>query len=379
MPIPAPSVLFGGQARAAAGAVFSGRRRRVGLIDGARHAQRRGAAGALQIVTIFGGTGFLGRHIVQRLAQEGWGIRVATRRPELAGFLRPCGDVGQVVPVQANVRDQESIGRAVTGADAVVNLTGILYERGRQSFYAVHVAGAERIARATAEAGAAHLLHVSALGADAASPSDYARSKAAGEAAVREAFPDATVFRPSLVFGPEDDFFNRFAAMVRLVPVLPLFFDGMPRMKLDGLFLTPEFEAGTTRFQPVFVGDIADAAQRALTGAAAQGRTYELGGPSVYSYAELMGLIARETGRKAMCVPVPFLAAAVLARIAQFAPAPPITPDQVKLLRIDNIVAADAPGLAELGVTATAAELILPTYLRTPRRGSSQSAPVSET
>ena len=190
----------------------------------------------MRIVTIFGGSGFLGRHIVQRLAHEGYGIRVATRRPELAGFLRPCGDVGQIVPVQANVRDEASIRRAVAGADAVINLTGILYERGRQTFYAVHVASADRIARAAADAGASHLLHVSAIGADAASPSDYARSKAAGEAAVREAFPTATVFRPSLVFGPEDDFFNRFASIVRLVPVLPVFFDGLPKMKLDGLF-----------------------------------------------------------------------------------------------------------------------------------------------
>ena len=333
----------------------------------------------MTIVTIFGGTWFLGRHIVQRLAHEGWGIRVATRRPELAGFLRPCGDVGQVVPVQANVRDEASIRRAVAGADAVVNLTGILYERGRQNFYAVHVASADRIARAAADAGAAHLLHVSAIGADAASPSEYARSKAAGENAVREAFPDATVFRPSLVFGPEDDFFNRFASMVRLVPVLPLFFERMPKMKLDGLFLTPEFEAGTTRFQPVFVGDIAEAARRALDDDAAQGKTYELGGPTVYSYAELMALVARESGRKALFVPVPFFAAATMAKCLQFAPAPPLTPDQVKLLRIDNVVAPDAPGLADLGLDATAAELILPTYLRDYRRGGTESSPVGGT
>ena len=333
----------------------------------------------MRIVTIFGGTGFLGRHIVQRLAQEGWGIRVATRRPELAGFLRPCGGVGQVVPVQANVRNEESVRRAVAGADAVINLTGILYERGRQNFYAVHVASADRIARAAAAAGASHLLHVSAIGADAASPSDYARSKAAGEAAVSEAFPNATIFRPSLVFGPEDDFFNRFASMVRLVPALPLFFDGMPKLKLDGLFLTPEFGAGTTRFQPVFVGDIAEAAQRALDGGTAQGRTYELGGPTVYSYAELMALVARETGRRALSVPVPFFAAAMMAKCLQFAPAPPLTPDQVKLLRIDNVVAPDASGLADLGVDATAAELILPTYLRDYRRGGTESSPVGET
>ena len=331
----------------------------------------------MRIVTIFGGTGFLGRHIVQRLAREDWGVRVATRRPELAGFLRPCGDVGRVAPLQANVRDEDSVRRAVAGADAVINLTGILSERGRQTFHAVHVAAAERIARAAAEAGASRLLHISALGADAASPSEYARSKAAGETAVREAFPRATVFRPGLVFGPEDDFFNRFASMVGLVPVLPLFFDGMPRMKLDGLFLTPEFEAGTTRFQPVFVGDIAEAAHRVLDGEAAQGKTYALGGPSVYSYAELMALIARETGRRVFFVPVPFFAAAILAQFAQFAPAPPLTPDQVKLLRIDNVAAPDAPGFADLGVEATAAELILPTYLRGHRRRG-ESAPVGE-
>ena len=333
----------------------------------------------MRIVTIFGGTGFLGRHIVQRLAQEGYGIRVATRRPELAGFLRPCGDVGQVVPVQANVRNEDSVKRAVAGADAVINLTGILYERGRQNFYAVHVASPDRIARAAAEAGASHLLHVSAIGADAASPSEYARSKAAGEAAVRQAFPKATIFRPSLVFGPEDDFFNRFASMVRLVPVLPLFFDGLPKMKLDGLFLTPEFEAGTTRFQPVFVGDIAEATQRVLGDDAAQGKTFELGGPSIYSYAELMALVAHETGRKALFAPVPFFAAGVMATLLQFAPVPPLTPDQVKLLRIDNVVAPDALALADLGVEATAAELILPTDLRDYRRGNTESAPVGGT
>ena len=261
----------------------------------------------------------------------------------------------------------------------MINLTGILYERYRQTFYAVHVASADRIARAAADAGASHLLHVSAIGADAASPSAYARSKAAGERAVREAFPHATIFRPSLVFGPEDDFFNRFASMVRLVPVLPLFFDGLPKMKLDGLFLTPEFEAGTTRFQPVFVGDIAGAAERALSGEAARGKTYELGGPSVYSYAELMGLVARETGRKAICVPVPFFAAAIMAKFLQLAPVPPLTPDQVTLLRIDNVVAPDARGLADLGIDATAAELILPTYLRDYRRGGSESAPAGGT
>ena len=333
----------------------------------------------MRIVTIFGGSGFLGRHIVQRLAHEGYGIRVATRRPELAGFLRPCGDVGQIVPVQANVRDEASIRRAVAGADAVINLTGILYERGRQTFYAVHVASAERIARAAADAGASHLLHVSAIGADAASPSEYARSKAAGEAAVREAFPTATVFRPSLVFGPEDDFFNRFASMVRLVPVLPVFFDGLAEDEAG--WALPH--AGVRRGHDAVSTGLRGGHRRGhpaarLAGETAQGKTYELGGPSVYSYAELMALVARETGRKALLAPVPFFAAAVMARFLQFAPVPPLTPDQVTLLRIDNVASADAPGLADLGVTATAAELILPTYLRDHRRGGSESTPVAE-
>ncbi len=332
----------------------------------------------MRIVTIFGGTGFLGRHIVQRLAQDDYGIRVATRRPELAGFLRPCGDVGQVAPLQANVRDEASVRRAVEGADAVVNLAGILYERGRQNFAAIHVAAAERIARAAADAGVSTLLHISAIGADTASPAAYARSKAAGETAVRKAFPNATIFRPGLVFGPEDNFFNRVASLLRLVPVLPLFFEGWPRFKMDGLFLTPVFDAGTTRFQPVFVGDVAEATHRVLGGGAPCGTIYELGGPSIYSYSELMALILRETRRKALLLPVPFLAASIAARVLQFAPVPPLTPDQVTLLRIDNVVAPNTPGLADLGVTGTALELILPTYLRSYRRGRVDSTPMSE-
>ena len=332
----------------------------------------------MPIVTIFGGTGFLGRHIVQQLAREEFGIRIATRRPELAGHFRQYGGVGQVVPVQANVRNKESVRRAVEGADTVINLTGILAERGRQNFAAIHVDGAQRIARAAANVGASRLLHVSAIGADPASPSAYARSKAAGEAAVRSEFPKATIFRPSLVFGPEDEFFNRFAALVRLVPALPLFYSGWPKFKLDGLFLVPEFEAGTTRFQPVFVGDIADAAHHAVTEASTEGKTYELGGPSIYSYAELMALILKETRRRALLVPVPFFAASAAAAVLQFAPVPLLTPDQVTLLKIDNIVSEGAEGLRELGIAATAAELILPTYLDTYRRGRIDSSPVAE-
>ena len=328
----------------------------------------------MRIVTIFGGTGFLGRHIVQRLAREDWGIRVATRRPERAGFLRPCGDVGRVVPLQANVRDDASVRRAVEGVDAVVNLCGILHERGRQTFTAVHAEAAGRIARAAADAGATRLLHVSALGADAASPSAYARSKAAGEAAVRAAFPTAMIFRPSLVFGPEDGFFNRLAALLRLAPVMPLFFAGLPRLELDGLFPRFVFAAGTTRFQPVHVGDVAEAAHRVLDAHTPPGGVYALGGPSVYSYAELTALVRAETRRKALALPVPFFAASALARLLRLAPAPPLTPDQVTLLKLDNVVAPDARGLADLGIAATAAELVLPTYLDAYRRGRADSS-----
>ncbi len=329
----------------------------------------------MRIVTIFGGTGFLGRHIVQRLAQEDWSIRVATRHPERAGFLRPCGDVGRIAPLQANARDDDSVRRAVEGADAVVNLCGILHERGRQTFAAIHAAAAGRIAQAAAAAGAARLLHVSALGADAASPSAYARSRAAGEAAVRAAFPTAAIFRPSLVFGPEDGFFNRLASLLRLAPVLPLFFAGPPRLEMDGLFPRFACAAGTTRFQPVFVGDVAEAAHRVLDARTPPGEVYELGGPSVYSYAELTALVLAETRRKALLLPVPFLAAAALAQLLRFAPDPPLTPDQVTLLKIDNVVAPGARGLADLGVAATAVELVLPTYLDVYRRGRADSAP----
>ncbi len=342
-----------------------------------RAARESGGARVLRIVTVFGGAGFLGRHMVQRLAREGVGIRVATRRPALAGFLRPLGDVGQVAPLQANVRDEASVRRAVEGSDAVIDLVGILHERGRQTFKAIHEEAAGRIARAAADAGARRLLYVSAIGADPASPSAYARSKAAGEAAVREAFPEATILRPSLVFGPDDGFFNLFASLARLAPALPVFFEGLPRLGLDGLFPTASFPAGTTKFQPVFVGDVAEAACRALGSDEAAGRTYELGGPTVYSYAELMALVYKAIGRRERLLPVPFFAAAIGAQLLQFAPRPMLTPDQVVQLRRDNLAAPDAPGLADLGVTPTAAELILPTYLGS-GRGSPQAAPAQE-
>jgi len=304
-------------------------------------------------ITVFGGSGFLGRHLVKRLAEGGAALRVAVRYPEAASFLKPMGEVGQIVPLQANLRDEASVARAVAGADAVVNLVGILYQRGAQRFQAVHAEGAARAARAAAEAGAKRFVQVSAIGADAASPAQYGRTKAAGEAAVAEAFAGATIVRPSIVFGPEDDFFNRFAALARVLPALPL------------------IGFGRTRFQPVYVGDVAEAIARILDDPATAGRTYELGGPRVYSFADLMALVLRETGRRRLLVPLPYALAKLQASFLELLPVPPLTRDQVELLKRDNVVAEGALGLSDLGVEPTAVDAILPTYLaRYRRRGA---------
>jgi uncharacterized protein YbjT (DUF2867 family) len=304
----------------------------------------------LRNVTVFGGSGFLGRYIVQRLAQRGARVRIATREPEAAKFLQPLGVVGQIMPVQANLRHEPSVRRALEGADAVVNCVGILFERGRQSFGAVHVRGAAHVAQAARDAGARRLLHVSALGADANSTSVYARSKAAGEAAVADAFPGAVILRPSVVFGPEDDFFNRFAALARFLPALPL------------------IGGGATRFQPVYVGDVAAAAAKLLAEDHAAG-IWELGGPRVYTFKELMQLVLRETGRRRLLLPLPFGLAKFQAYLLQLLPKPPLTPDQVELLRRDNVVSEGARTLQDLGVPPTPAEAIVPTYLARYRRG----------
>lgn len=298
-------------------------------------------------VTVFGASGFIGRHLVQRLARNGMRVKAAVRRTQRAKFLVPMGDVGQVMPIGADIADDASVALAVAGADAVVNLVGILYEsRGNGGFQAVHVDGAARVARAAKVAGARHLVHVSAIGADRGSPSRYGQTKADGEAAARAAFPTATILRPSIVFGPEDDFFNRFACLARVVPALPL------------------FGGGVTRYQPVYVGDVADGILACLTNPAAPGQTYELGGPRRYSFAELMTLMLAVTGRRRMLVNLPFWLADVMGTIAGLAPGRPLlTRDQAKLLRRDNVTASGMPGLVELGIAATACEVILPTYL----------------
>jgi NADH dehydrogenase len=303
-------------------------------------------------VTIFGGSGFIGRYVVERLADKGWTIRVAVRHPRGANFLKPLGDVGQIVPIRAPLQDAEAVRVACEGSDAVINLVGILYEAGNQTFGDVQALGAERIAKAAAAAGTAKLVQISAIGADDDSPADYARSKAYGEKAVMEAFPKATVLRPSIVFGPEDEFFNRFAAMARLSPALPL------------------IGGGKTRFQPVFVADVADAVLKALEDPKAGGKTYELGGPKVYSFKELMEFLLETIGRRRFLAPLPVPLANLQAAVLERLPGPPLlTRDQVKMLERDNVVDPGMPGLMDLGIEPRALEAIVPAYLQRYRKG----------
>lgn len=300
------------------------------------------------LVTVFGGSGFLGRHVVQALAKRGYRIRVAVRRPELTGHLQPLGTVGQIHAVQANLRHPRSVEAAARDSDMVVNLVGILFERSQQRFEAVQADGAEAVARAAAQHGA-RLVHVSAIGADAQSPSGYARSKAEGEARVLAALPSATIVRPSVIFGPEDDFFNRFAGLAQISPVLPL------------------IGGGHTRFQPVFVGDVAGVIAEAVAGRTRGGTIYELGGPDVKTFKELMEFTLKTIERERLLVPMPFGCARFKAMFLQFLPKPPLTPDQVELLRTDNVVsdAAKSEGrtLEGIGHIPTAMMTIVPSYL----------------
>jgi NADH dehydrogenase len=310
-----------------------------------------------RIVTIFGGSGFIGRQVVRKLAKRGWRIRVATRRPDLAGHLQPSGRVGQINPIQANLRNPASVARALHGTDAVINLVGILAEHGRQNFEAVHAFGARAVARAAREHGISRFVHMSAIGADPDSASEYARSKGRGEAAVRDIFPDAIITRPSIVFGPEDDFFNRFAAMARVLPVMPLI-------------------GAETKFQPVFVGDVAEVVVRAADNDLPGGSTWELGGPDVRTLRELVTYICAITGRKRLLVPVPFGAAHYVGFGTEIATALSlgmlpkmlaVTRDQVALLKHDNIVSPEAiqsgRTLEALGITPETIGSIVPTYL----------------
>ena len=300
------------------------------------------------LITVYGGSGFLGRHVIRALCKRGYRIRVAVRRPELAGHLQPLGRVGQIHAVQANLRYPQSVEAAARGADVLINLVGILFERGRQRFDAVQAFGAEAVALAASAYGA-RMVHVSAIGADENSASDYARSKAMGEKLVLAARPAATIFRPSVVFGPEDDFLNRFASLARFVPALPL------------------VGGGHTLFQPVYVGDVAAAVAAGVEERTRPGTVYELGGPEVLSFKQILEYVLATTGRKRLLLPLPFGLAQLQAWFLQFLPRPPLTPDQVKLLKSDNVVSDEAKRegrtLEALGIQPVAMEAVAPTYL----------------
>ncbi len=316
---------------------------------------------AEKLITIFGGSGFLGRHIVRALAKRGYRIRAACRRPDLAGHLQPLGVPGQVMPVQANVRYPASLAAACDGAYAVINLTGVLYSAGAQSFDAIHAFGAEASAKAARAARARVFIQMSAIGADPGSSAAYARSKAEGEARARAAFPGAIILRPSIVFGPEDSFFNRFAGLARFAPALPL------------------IGGGATKFAPVFVGDVAEAVARLVDRGEADGKTYELGGPEVLTFKQLMQFTLNTIERKRLLIPVPWNVARLQGLILGLLPKPLLTADQVELLKSDNVVSEAAQRekrtLDGLGIAAQGIEGIVPGYLYRFRKAGQFTAP----
>ena len=297
-----------------------------------------------KVATVFGGSGFIGRYVVKRLAHQGYIVRVPSRYPEGALFLKPMGAVGQVVPLYASVTNEATIQRAVEGAEIVVNLVGALTESRKASFQAIHTEGAERIARLSTAAGVQRLIQISAIGADPGSPSRYASTKGKAEQAVLAAFPGAVILRPSLVFGMEDKFFNRFAEIARLSPFMPVI-------------------AGATKMQPVFVSDVADAVMAALASPATRGKIFEIGGPRVWTFREILAFILKTTHRDKKLVNVPMGIARMQASILQYVPGKPLTPDQLLMLARDNVVAPGALGLADLGITPTPVELVVPAYL----------------
>jgi len=305
------------------------------------------------LVTVFGGSGFLGKHVVRALVKDGWRVRVPVRRPHTAHELRVIGNVGQVQLMQANVRFKNSVIRAVDGSDTVINLVSILFPTGRQRFDGVHIGGAENIGEAAKQLGVSNLLQVSAIGADIESKSDYARTKGEAEAIIRDMVPSADIVRPSIMFGPEDDFFNRFAKMATMAPALPLI-------------------GGDTKFQPVYAGDVAEAIAK-LVGKGTSGETYELGGPRVYSFKELLKFILETTDRKRFLLPVPWIGAGALGMMGEISGALPfvdpfLTRDQVTNLKVDNVVAADAKGFNDLGIDLETIESVVPAYLERFRR-----------
>jgi uncharacterized protein YbjT (DUF2867 family) len=303
-----------------------------------------------RVATVFGGSGFIGRYVVPRLAQRGYVVRVAVRDPEAALFLKPAGVVGQIVPLYATITNDALVERAVEGAEVVVNLVGILSEKRRGDFDALQHQGAARIARLSAKAGVDRLVHIAAIGADPDSRSGYASSKGRGERAVREAFPQATILRPSLVFGQEDAFFNRFGVVAQFSPVMPVI-------------------AGSTRMQPVYVADVADAVMAAIKRPDASGAVYELGGPRVWTFREILQYVVTVTRRRCLPVSVPMPIARLQASVLERLPGKPLTRDQLIMLSRDNVCAPGMPGLQELGIVPTPVELIVPSYLARFQRG----------
>ncbi len=337
------------------------------------------------VVTVFGGSGFLGRHLVRRLAAKGYIIRVAVRDTEAALFLKTMGDVGQIVLFGVDITDPAQTAAAVKGADAVFNLVGILSEGGKKTFAKVHIEGAANIAKAAKDAGVGRLIQVSALGADENSSSVYATSKAAGEVAVKEAFAGATIVRPSIIFGPEDNFFNFFAGLARVMPILPVFgCPVLPRITFFGggkdgpgdlfdiVHIDPYGEGGT-RLQPVYVGDVGDALMAILDDSATARKTFELGGPAIYSFKETLDLMLSVIGRRRLLVPVPFPVARFLAWFIEKLPRPLLTRDQLRQLEHDNVVSKGALSFKNLNIKPTSAEIILPTYLQRFRVSGNQT------
>ena len=314
-----------------------------------------------KIVTIIGGSGFVGRHAARALAKRGYRVRVACRRPDLAGHVQPLGTPGQIMPVQANVRYPASLAAACDGAFVVINLPGVLANRGAQSFEAVHVFGADASAKAAKASGAKVFIQMSALGADANSLSEYARSKAQGEALAKAAFPGAIVLRPSIIFGPEDNFFNQFAAMSRLAPALPL------------------IGGGHTKYAPVFVGDVAEAIAVLVDRAEASGNTFELGGPEIFTFKQLMQFTLDTIGRKRLLLPVPWTAAKILGSVLGLLPKALLTADQVELLKADCVVSEEAlkegRGLESFGISPRSIQSIAPGYLYRFRKAGQFTAP----
>lgn len=302
---------------------------------------------------VFGGTGFLGRYVVETLAKRGYDIVIPSRTPEKAMFLKPLGALGQIVPVFANIHDEKTLQALLTGADTVINLVGILFERGKNTFDKIHHQFPAQLAQAAAKADVKNFVQVSAIGAASDSPSIYAQSKAAGETAVLSAFPKAVIMRPSIVFGAEDGFFNLFGKLSIYSPILPL------------------IGGGKTRFQPVFVGDVAAAIVAVLDAPATHGKTFELGGAEIFTFKQLLQKVNEYSGRNRCLVLMPFFAAKIQGKIMQNIPLikPMLTVDQVRLLKIDNIVAKDASTLENLGITPTALDLVLPTYMELYRAG----------